>query len=219
MELKEKKAFFGGSFDPPHFGHLGVARAALASGKCDQVVWFPAADPPHKTNARRAPFADRMQMVQMMISGEKNMAASDYEAIADLHPSYTCKILERLEKDTGIRYMLLIGADSLLSLHTWFDAEKLVAETEFITYPRAGAEVTPDKLRANWDEKTAEKLMNSVIDGTFFEISSSEMKNSMEKNTFRHHIIQEQGVMPCVMEYIRKRGLYTKSDITGKEIL
>ena len=219
MEKKEKKAFFGGSFDPPHCGHLGVARAALNSGKCSQVVWFPAADPPHKLNARRASFADRMQMVQIMIAGEKNMAVSDFEATAGLHPSYTCKILEKLEKDTGVRYMLLIGADSLLSLHTWFDAKKLAADTDFITYPRPGSEVTMDKLLQHWDRKTAEKLMNSMIDGTFFEISSSEMKNSMEKNTFRHHIIHEQGTMPGVVEYIRKRGLYEKSDITGKEIL
>ena len=59
-----KKVFFGGSFDPPHIGHLGVARAALASGKCDEVVWFPAADPPHKQNCKRASFDDRMKIVK-----------------------------------------------------------------------------------------------------------------------------------------------------------
>ena len=66
-----KKVFFGGSFDPPHAGHLGVARAALASGKCDEVIWFPAATPPHKMNAERASFEDRMNMIKLLIAGEK----------------------------------------------------------------------------------------------------------------------------------------------------
>ncbi len=214
-----KKAFFGGSFDPPHAGHLGVARAALKSGKCDQVIWFPAADPPHKKNSRRAPFEDRMNMVRLMIENEPDMAVSGFEADAGIHPSYTFNILAELERQTGIRYTLLIGADSLLMLHTWFNAEELVRTTDFITYPRRGSEVTMEKLREFWDEKTAEKLIKSMICGTFFEISSTETKISMEKKGFRHHIIEEHGLLPGVSEYISKHSLYGQCDITGKEFL
>ena len=71
------------------------------------------------------------------------------------------------------------------------------------------------QLRKVKDEKSAEKLMQSLICGTFFEISSTEVKNSMEKRAFRHHIIEEQGLHPAVSEYIRKRGLY----LIGKESL
>lgn len=210
-----KKAFFGGSFDPPHTGHLGVARAALDSGKCDAVEWFPAADPPHKQNRKRASFADRMNMVRLMIADEAQMSVSGFEAEAELHPSYTFNILAELEKRTGIRYILLIGADSLLSLHTWYNARELAEKTDFITYPRPDSEVTMEKLLQHWDEKIAEKLMQSLICGTFFEISSTEVKNSMEKRAFRHHIIEKQGLHPAVSEYIRKRGLY----LIGKENL
>ena len=149
-----------------------------------------------------------MKMVTLTIANEKNMSVSSFEAEAELHPSYTFNILAELEKRTGIRYILLIGADSLLSLHTWFNAQELVKCTDFITYPRAGAEVTMEKLLQHWDRKDAEKLMQSMLDGTFFEISSTEMKNSMEKSNFRHHIIKEHGLLPCVNEYIRERGLY-----------
>ncbi len=211
-----KKAFFGGSFDPPHYGHLGVARAAIDSGKCDQVVWFPAADPPHKRNRRRAAFSERMEMVKLTIAQEKAMAVSDFEAKADLHPSYTIDILRKLEEITGERYALLIGADSLLSLHTWHRAEELAETTEFITYPRHGAEVSLEKLQEFWEEKTARKLLKSMISGTFFEISSTEMKNSMEKNRFRSNIINEHGLLPGVVDYIREKGLYLHEDFMGK---
>ena len=70
-----------------------------------------------------------------------------------------------------------------------------------------------DKSEA--EGKIAEKLMQSLICGTFFEISSTEVKNSMEKRAFRHHIIEKQGLHPAVSEYIRKRGLY----LIGKENL
>ena len=214
-----KKAFFGGSFDPPHIGHLGVAKAALKSGKCDQVIWFPAADPPHKRNSRRASFEDRMNMVRLMIADEPGMDVSGFESEAGIHPTYTFNILAELEKQTGTRYTLLIGADSLLMLHTWFNAEELVRTTDFLTYPRRGAEVTMEKLLEFWDEKTAEKLMQSMICGTFFEISSTETKISMEKTAFRHHIIEEYGLLPGVSEYICKHGLYGQCNITGKENL
>ena len=203
-----KKVFFGGSFDPPHHGHLGIAKAALASGRCDEVVWFPAASPPHKLNARRAPFADRMNMVQLLIKDQPGMSVSDFENHSGLNPSYTIDVLDKLAGETGIRYSLLIGADSLLSLHTWHRAKELVASTGFIIYPRAGAEVSLEKLQDIWGKQTAEKLFSSMLDGTFFEISSTEMKISMEKSSFRHHIIKEHGLLHSVNEYIRERGLY-----------
>jgi nicotinate-nucleotide adenylyltransferase len=207
-----KKAFFGGSFDPPHYGHLGVARAALASGKCDHVVWFPASTPPHKLNYTRAPFNNRMEMVALLIKDIPEMSVSDFEEKIDLHPSYTIDVLAELKKLHGEDYALLIGADSLLALHTWHEAEKLADTVELITYPRRGAEPSLEKLMEFWPEKTARKLLDSVIPGTFFEISSTMMKNSMEKYGFRHHIIEENGFPPEIAGYIQKNRLYKAAD-------
>ena len=97
--LKKEKiitAFFGGSFDPPHAGHLAVARGALNSGACNHVLWAPAFAPPHKLNARRAPFADRMEMVKLLIKNECSMSVSDIEAQIAKKPSYTIDILLEL---------------------------------------------------------------------------------------------------------------------------
>ena len=204
----KKRAFFGGSFDPPHTGHLGVARAALRSGRCDEVVWVPGFLPPHKQNSRRAPFADRLEMVKMLIDGEKNMSVSDLENRLQLTPSYTIDILRYIYSETGEKYMLLIGADSLLNLHTWHEASALVREFEFIAYPRTGTSVTVEKLQQFWDKKTAEKLAATVINGDFFEISSTEVRFSMEKNAFQSNIIQQNGLTAEVAGYIAEHNLY-----------
>ncbi|MBR2345902.1 MAG: nicotinate (nicotinamide) nucleotide adenylyltransferase [Lentisphaeria bacterium] len=202
------KAFFGGSFDPPHPGHLGVARAAIASGKCDEVVWFPGFLPPHKQNTGRAPFIHRLAMVQLLIAGEKNMSASDFENQLQLSPSYTLTILRKLREMTGENYLLLIGADSLMNLHTWYHAGELVDEFGIITYPRNNCPVSWEYLCRFWDKKNAGKLFDSQIPGTFFEISSSEVRNSMEKNSSMGNIISRTGLTAEVAGYIEEHRLY-----------
>ncbi len=208
-----KKVFFGGSFDPPHYGHLGVAKAAIASGRCDEVVWFPAASPPHKLHANRASFDDRFNMVKLLISGETGMSVSDFENKIDFFPSYTIDVLNKLQIETGEKFSLLIGADSLMALHTWHRAKELVKNVEIITYPRINHPVSLEELKVFWEPDTAEKLYRSVIPGTFFEISSTEVKNSMEKNCFRHHIIKDAVLPAPVANYIREHGLYQTGDI------
>ena len=83
-------AYYGGSFDPPHSGHLGVARAAVASGRTDRVLFAPAFVPPHKVNSERASFRDRCNMVKLLIGGEPGFALCDIEGRLKLTPvSYT----------------------------------------------------------------------------------------------------------------------------------
>ena len=120
-------AFYGGSFDPPHLGHLGIAKQALASGKTARVLFVPAFDPPHKSGGKRAPFADRLAMTRLLAEGQPGIEVSDIEGRLGLHPSYTFAVLSALEKERpGERLQLLIGGDSLLSLHEWAHASELI---------------------------------------------------------------------------------------------
>ncbi|MBO5900063.1 MAG: adenylyltransferase/cytidyltransferase family protein, partial [Lentisphaeria bacterium] len=99
MSQNQITAFFGGSFDPPHPGHLGVASGALRSGKCDNVLWVPAYAPSHKPGRDRIAFEQRFDMVLQMISGISGMAVSDIEARLALTPSYTILVMEKLEAE------------------------------------------------------------------------------------------------------------------------
>ena len=140
------------------------------------------------------------------------MSVSDFENTLDISPTYTVRVLLELRQRTGEDYQLLIGADSLQELHTWYQADWLVKNVDFIIYPRPRAQVTASELRQHWDEKIVEKLLSSMISGTFFEISSTEVRNSMEKNAFRHHIIEENACPPEINEYIRENRLYEKEN-------
>ena len=149
-------------------------------------------------------------MINLMIKDEKQMSVSGFENQIRLNPSYTIDVLARLKETEGEEYGLLIGADSMLNLHLWHEAEKLVDSVEILCYPRNQAEVTREKLLPYWDEKRVDKLLNSMINGTFFEISSTEIKNSMEISPLTHHIIQPENLHPDTAAYIKEKQLYLK---------
>lgn len=182
MPRERITAFFGGSFDPPHPGHLGVASGALKSGKCDTVLWVPAYAPPHKPGRDRIAFEKRFDMVLQMISGSAGMAVSDIEARLALDPSYAILVMEKLESEVSGSLALLIGEDSLAQLHTWHRAEELVAKYDILTYPRSGIRVTEEYLAQFWNQKECQKLLSGMLDGKFFEISSTEIRKKLAKN-------------------------------------
>ena len=187
-------AWFGGSFDPPHYGHLGVAEMALRSGCCDQVLWVPAYRPPHKPGRALAPFAERLRQIRELIAGRRDMAVSDLEDRLRLDPSYTIDVLSALRREVPGKLVLLIGADSLLELHTWHRAEELAEKYDIFTYPRAGATVSASKLAGRWPDRPdlAEKLLRHCLNGDFFHISSTEIRKRMEKSPTRWHIIADE---------------------------
>lgn len=200
-------AFFGGSFDPPHLGHLGVALAAAASGRTDRVLFVPAYLPPHKRERRRAPYRDRLAMVRLLIAGHPELEASDIEGRLRLVPSYTIDVLAALKQERpGTGLQLLIGGDSLLTLHEWHRAAELAEFYEILTYPRPGAEPTFDELVRFWPPESARKLAAGILPGSFFEISSTNIRNSMAKAEKEDHINNE--VPETVEEYIRHHRLY-----------
>ena len=201
-------AFFGGSFDPPHRGHLAVARGALASGVCDHVMWVPAFAPPHKLNFQRAPFAMRMEMVSMMISGNGNMSVSDIEQKISKTPSYTIDILEFIEAEQGFRPVLLIGADSLQELHTWHRSRELAENYSIYCYPRKNYCADLEKLKNFWGKEIAEKLISGIIPGKFFEISSTNIRNSMEKSPLTGNIKDETELPEEISAFIKANHLY-----------
>lgn len=203
-----KIAFFGGSFDPPHLGHMAVAEAALRAGVCGHVAWVPAYAPPHKATGG-ASYADRTAMAEAAISGHADMSVSRIEEELHFTPSYTFEVLDAWERRFGAPPVLLIGADSLRELHTWHRAPELAGRFRIVSYPRGGRPVTAAELERHWPMRTAERLLSDMLRGDFFEISSSELKNRMEKFADTGDIIAlKEYLAPEVGEYIVRHGLY-----------
>lgn len=208
---KFSQIFFGGSFDPPHVGHLGVAKAVTQAFPNCTLYWVPSYLPPHKVGRKRAPFDLRLEMVTRTIGNLERNVASNFEGEKKLTPSYTYLVLDAWEAEFGSRPALLIGADSLLELHLWKNSTSLVENNYILTYPRNGYEITKEKLLSFWDEKLTEKLLSGVIPGKFFEISSTEIRKMMENSLTREHINKEnfnESVLPEVAKLISQEHLY-----------
>ncbi|MCP3965880.1 MAG: nicotinate (nicotinamide) nucleotide adenylyltransferase [Lentisphaerae bacterium] len=199
-----RTAFFGGTFDPPHKGHLKLAEHILASGRTDSIMFVPAYSPPHKQDRSITSFDDRMKMLKIMLKDSKNIIISDIERRAELSPSYTIKILELLEQENPeIELQILIGGDSLAYFHTWHRAKELMEKWEIITYPRRDCDPTRKELLQHWNEKEADILLQSKLQMPYFEISSTSLRVSIKNGE-----TPETWVPDNVLKYIKERGLY-----------
>jgi len=143
LENSEKSAvrrvcLFGGSFNPIHYGHLAVARAALHTQQID-VVWFMVSPQnPFKANNTLLDDEKRLQMVSLAIENEERMTACDYEFRLP-RPSYTWHTLLALGKDyPAVKFSLLIGGDNWAKFSDWFHAADILARHRIIVYPRSG---------------------------------------------------------------------------------
>ena len=206
MNEENLTAVFGGTFDPVHFGHTGLADYLLKSGSAARVVFLPAPHPPHKPGLEPAPFADRVAMLRAAIGDHPGMSVSELEAERS-GPSYTVDTLDILKRRyPGKRFVWVIGSDSLNQLHLWYEAERLVRENSFLTYPRPGAEADPDLLRSVWPRELFEKLRAGILTGApEFDTSSTAVRERLVK----------QGADACrdmlpgpVLDYIRQHKLY-----------
>lgn len=135
-------AFFGGTFDPPHCGHLAIARAAANRLRLDLVLFAPVGAQPHKLDGPSpAGFADRVEMVRLAIAGESRFQLSLIDdARGDGQPNYTLHALARLRDTLRPEDSLfcLLGADSFLTLPKWYHAEELIFSCDFIIAGRPG---------------------------------------------------------------------------------
>ena len=139
---RRRIAFFGGSFDPPHCGHLAIARAAQRALHLDTVLFAPVGRQPLKTGTGRATdFLHRAAMTQLAIAGEPNFELSLIDAPnAEGKPNYTVDTLVRLRDDlpAAAELYLLIGADSLSQFQRWHRAAELPFLATLIVASRPG---------------------------------------------------------------------------------
>ncbi len=146
-------AFFGGTFDPPHRGHLAVARAASGKFALDTVLFTPTARQPLKPQGTGASFADRLAMVGLLCAAERDqphvarfVPSTLDRPREDGQPNYTIDSLRRLRQDleTGastdenIEIFVVIGADAFLDLRRWREPEALFEIAQWIVVSRPG---------------------------------------------------------------------------------
>ncbi len=147
--------FFGGSFDPPHLGHLAVAQAAADSFSLDRVLFVPTARQPLKPDGATAPYQDRLAMVSLLCDLQPIDITPHFEPSAldaplvDGAPNYTVDTLTRLRDALPPTDSLfaIIGADAFIGLPTWRSPQTLLALAEWIVVSRPNVPLyQPDTL-------------------------------------------------------------------------
>jgi len=129
----------GGTFDPPHRGHVQMADAARTTLSLDRVVFSAAPRPPHKTAVIPTPYAHRRAMLELALAGVDGVAISDLEPQDT--PSYSVDLL-RAARALGARDLyFVVGADSLSELATWKDPEEIVRACTLVVFPRGGERI------------------------------------------------------------------------------
>ncbi|MGD0647751.1 MAG: nicotinate (nicotinamide) nucleotide adenylyltransferase [Acidobacteriaceae bacterium] len=138
--------FFGGSFDPPHLGHLAVGHAAAEAFSLDRILFAPTGRQPLKTNGASATFVDRLTMVSLLCEAQPPSRRLHFEASsvdaphADGSPNYTVDALSKLRSDCSPEDSLyvLVGADAFLDLRRWRAPDSLLQLAEWIVVSRPG---------------------------------------------------------------------------------
>jgi len=128
----------GGTFNPIHNAHLEMARFARAAASLDRVLFMVAANPPHKRVEGEVPARERLRLVQLALSGEERMEASDIE-IRRGGKSYTLLTLQQYrQRWPEASLSIIVGSDMLDDLPNWYHAEEVLALASVLCVPRIG---------------------------------------------------------------------------------
>jgi nicotinate-nucleotide adenylyltransferase len=141
---------FGGTFDPPHLGHLALAEWAREQLALDRIVFMPAGTPPHKLGRVRSTTERRLAMTRLAVRGNPAFTVSTLEA-RRAGPSFTVDTLRALRaRHRGARLYLLMGADSLAEFATWHEPDAILelATIAVAERPRAARVTRGKRFRA-----------------------------------------------------------------------
>ncbi len=184
----------GGTFDPPHRGHVTVALAALQAG-LDQVALIPARIPPHKDPGGISGPFHRFAMAALAVDGEERLVVSAFEVLRE-GPSYTIDTVHHF-LESGHDVTLIMGADSLAEIDTWKDGDRLVKLTRLAVYPRAGFDTAQLAGRMPGDARVL-RLAGPEID-----VSATDIRRRARAGESIEGLVP-----PAVARYIHKHGIY-----------
>jgi nicotinate-nucleotide adenylyltransferase len=194
MKKVERLGVFGGTFDPPHIGHLALAERARDRLRLDRVLFVPAGQPPHKTRAGMSSAQDRLAMTRLAVRGAPAFRVSTMELRAE-GPSFTARTVRALARP-GRRIFLLIGGDSLDDFRTWRDYEDILVRVTLAVAERPGAGVAPARA---W----ARRRRVSWIGNPPLDVSSTMIRALARERRSMRYLVPD-----AVARYIERRALY-----------
>lgn len=196
-----KVGILGGTFDPPHIGHLVIAQEAMAHLQLDRVLFAPTCYPPHKRIDEVTPIADRLEMVRLAIAPEPRFVLSRVD-VDRPGPTFTVDTVRLLRASLGddVDLYFIMGLDSLANILTWRSPEKLIQLCRLAVFNRPGFTVDLDEL-----EKHLPGLRERIVlvPAPALEIAASDLQRRIKSGEPIRHLVPE-----AVAAYIADHDLY-----------
>ena len=183
--------FFGGSFDPPHKGHLEIIQYCCKHS--DKLLLIPAANSPLKNQPPSAERYHRIQMLKLLIQDlDFPIQVDDWE-INQSGPSYTYETIRHLQENyPDSNLSMIMGADQLMKFHRWKNYEGIMNSVQILGFNRDSCDFTPpDEMNLTW-------LKDFKVD-----ISSSIIREKIAKGDS-----SDDDLPPSIQRYIQNNKLY-----------
>jgi nicotinate-nucleotide adenylyltransferase len=190
-----KVGIFGGTFDPPHYGHLIAAQDAIVEIELDRVLFIPALIPPHKQRNSVTPAATRLRMIEAATRSDERFEVSDVE-LQRSGPSYTVHTLRQLRAARpDDQLFLLLGEDQVREFHTWREPDEVLQHAALVMLARAGIE-----------EATGGDIVHQTVRVTRIDISSTLVRERVGAGVPIRYLVPAE-----VEKIIADERLYTGS--------
>lgn len=217
-------AFFGGSFDPPHLGHVAIAVAAQRALALDRVLFAPVGLQPLKPGGSSASFEDRVAMTRLAIAGKPGLEVSlaDAPKPENAAPNFTIDTLTTLRHSLPpeAALYLLLGADSFLTLGHWHRAADLLFLANLIVASRPNEDlgnlscclpagvaleaVAGDPNRSRLTNSAGDESQLIVLPDLHYDISATQLRSQIQGDAGN----QQPLLDPAVLRYIHQHHLY-----------
>jgi nicotinate-nucleotide adenylyltransferase len=199
--IKKRIGIFGGTFNPPHNGHISAAREFINKISLDELLIIPAYIPPHKEYKGSVSPADRLEMCRIAFSGIEGAAVSDIE-ITRGGQSFTYLTLQELSSEDKDLFFL-VGTDMFLTLDSWVKPE-VIFNLASICYVRRETDESNSALIEEKRELYIKKFGARIypVDSSVVEISSTDIREDILNNPDSDYVPK------AVLNYIREKELY-----------
>ena len=202
---KKRMGVFGGTFDPPHVGHLILAMEAHDQLGLEKVLWVIAPDPPHKVGKKIAALKTRIKLVEAAINQDPAFELSFID-INRPGPHYVLDTMRIVNKEyPNNEHVFLMGGDSLQNLVKWYKPQEFVAACDRIGVMRRPGEVIDVKTIGDALPELEQKL--EFIDAPLLEISSNQIRHLIRSGKpFRYYLPES------VYNIIKQMDLYNEEE-------
>ena len=197
----ERIGIYGGTYSPPHIGHMKAAEYAIEALKLDRLLLIPTGVSPHKAMSAGATSADRLQMLRLSAAGMEKAQVSDIEILRQ-GSSYTVDTLRAIrEENPGAELVLLMGTDMFVSFLNWREPESILALATLAVFCR-GERGEQERIEAQKAKLEALGARVELVRNPVNAISSTDLRRMLVFGC------ADPFLMPGVGDFIREKGLY-----------